>query len=516
MFKRIRVKLLSVFLSILMTVALLPVNVSAVELSFDETPIKSISINKTLMSVDETATIQVEMQEGYKLQYISFRKPITKNSFAIYEFDNNNGVYTGEFDVTDQTESGTWGLNWIVYLDSNGNYKYLNNSEFTNLQPSADLSFLNFEVIGTDADVEPPILVDYKIDKSLVSLGETITIMVTVEEEHCDEYISVHFTTPSGLTEVINLYKMQDESLYSGTFKVDSDVEIGYWKANCIYLSDMNDNEDYIHINECDFSCLNFEVIKGVEPTIPSINNKTHIVIFKDGLGKTLSTQRVDDGESAIEPTVLANDMYLFNGWDLDFSSVKSDMVITAQWIINPDVKYDFDVMSGESFEIEVYSTAQQTYTITCSENVTFTSNLSSVGTIVSDKVYYKSGYEISVDTPGTYLFYVKGSKSSNVLTYKVKVNEQVIDDPSVEVKPGTNYDEPNDYDDEHSESNCYEMGDVNRDGKRTIQDATLLQRYIAGFIPLEESQVTLGDYDHNSIINISDVTAMQRKLAGM
>ena len=43
MFKRIRVKSLSVFLAILMVVSLLPVNVSAVELNFDETPIKNPS-----------------------------------------------------------------------------------------------------------------------------------------------------------------------------------------------------------------------------------------------------------------------------------------------------------------------------------------------------------------------------------------------------------------------------------------------------------------------------------------
>ena len=64
-----------------------------------------------------------------------------------------------------------------------------------------------------------------------------------------------------------------------------------------------------------------------------------------------------------------------------------------------------------------------------------------------------------------------------------------------------------------------YRLGDVNGDGKVTIADATLLQRYIAGFQVTDPERVKLcgkilhrGSFDGG--ITISDVTEIQRYLA--
>ena len=59
-----------------------------------------------------------------------------------------------------------------------------------------------------------------------------------------------------------------------------------------------------------------------------------------------------------------------------------------------------------------------------------------------------------------------------------------------------------------------YDIGDVNLDGKLTIQDATLLQRYQAEIATLDDAQLAVADFDGNGTINVSDVTAIQRKLA--
>ncbi len=57
-------------------------------------------------------------------------------------------------------------------------------------------------------------------------------------------------------------------------------------------------------------------------------------------------------------------------------------------------------------------------------------------------------------------------------------------------------------------------MGDVNRDGKCTVDDVTELQRYLAEFITLDSAQTAAADMDGNGIINISDATAIQCALA--
>ena len=58
--------------------------------------------------------------------------------------------------------------------------------------------------------------------------------------------------------------------------------------------------------------------------------------------------------------------------------------------------------------------------------------------------------------------------------------------------------------------------GDVNDDGYVNIIDATILQRYLAKFIKLDEEHVKRGDYDGNGVTDTADVTLLQRWCAGM
>lgn len=57
-------------------------------------------------------------------------------------------------------------------------------------------------------------------------------------------------------------------------------------------------------------------------------------------------------------------------------------------------------------------------------------------------------------------------------------------------------------------------VGDINLNGKITVQDVTLLQRYCANDIELDNNQLIKADFNGNGVINISDATAIQRKIA--
>ena len=57
-----------------------------------------------------------------------------------------------------------------------------------------------------------------------------------------------------------------------------------------------------------------------------------YTVTFVDGQGKTLKTEKIESGKSAIAPAEPTRSGYTFTGWDKDFSKVTGDMTVTAQW----------------------------------------------------------------------------------------------------------------------------------------------------------------------------------------
>ncbi|MBQ7385204.1 MAG: hypothetical protein IJW04_01720 [Ruminococcus sp.] len=61
-----------------------------------------------------------------------------------------------------------------------------------------------------------------------------------------------------------------------------------------------------------------------------------------------------------------------------------------------------------------------------------------------------------------------------------------------------------------------YDLGDVNRDGKLNIRDATLIQKYIAKIASLDDEQILLADYKPDGKVNIKDATLIQKKIANL
>jgi hypothetical protein len=84
----------------------------------------------------------------------------------------------------------------------------------------------------------------------------------------------------------------------------------------------------------------------------------THAVTFDlDGkavpLGDGASyTQQVLDGEAAITPSFEVDSAWTFTGWDLDFSSVSSDLTVTARYVSSHTVTFELgeygDLLAGE------------------------------------------------------------------------------------------------------------------------------------------------------------------------
>lgn len=64
-------------------------------------------------------------------------------------------------------------------------------------------------------------------------------------------------------------------------------------------------------------------------------------------------------------------------------------------------------------------------------------------------------------------------------------------------------------------EKSCL-SGDVNSDGKITIDDVTLIQKYLANMFELDSTQLKVADVNDDRDISIDDVTMIQKYLAGI
>ena len=69
------------------------------------------------------------------------------------------------------------------------------------------------------------------------------------------------------------------------------------------------------------------------KPTDPQV--KTYTVTFKDHDGKVLGTQKVEEGKGATAPANPTRTHYTFTGWDKSFNKITADLVVTATYKIN-------------------------------------------------------------------------------------------------------------------------------------------------------------------------------------
>ncbi|MFV0255469.1 MAG: leucine-rich repeat protein [Erysipelotrichaceae bacterium] len=71
--------------------------------------------------------------------------------------------------------------------------------------------------------------------------------------------------------------------------------------------------------------------IQGIKPIFEK-NIEKFTVTFQDFDGTVLDTQTINAGEAAVEPSAPTRSGYEFTGWDVDFSNITADLVVTAQY----------------------------------------------------------------------------------------------------------------------------------------------------------------------------------------
>ena len=64
------------------------------------------------------------------------------------------------------------------------------------------------------------------------------------------------------------------------------------------------------------------------------------------------------------------------------------------------------------------------------------------------------------------------------------------------------------------SSAQSFKFGDANCDGKINIKDATVIQRYAAMLLKLDDAQLKLADVNADGKVNVKDATMIQKLLA--
>ena len=159
----------------------------------------------------------------------------------------------------------------------------------------------------------------------------------------------------------------------------------------------------------------------------------TFKVVFRDYDGTTLDTQWIDYLDAAEEPAHPEYEGYTFKGWDQDFSSITSDMSITAQYTINNHNAY--------THAISFTGTEHGTITITTGEaanygdNVVFTADPEDGYRIENVTVTGKSGRAIAVSRIsmdaaycGTYTFQMPDEDVDIVVNFVVQGSSYFTD----------------------------------------------------------------------------------------
>ena len=59
------------------------------------------------------------------------------------------------------------------------------------------------------------------------------------------------------------------------------------------------------------------------------------------------------------------------------------------------------------------------------------------------------------------------------------------------------------------AEETTYALGDVDMDGVVTNDDATMISRYVLGYITLTEEQLKLADVNEDGVVDLTDVTKL-------
>ncbi|MDP4120517.1 MAG: leucine-rich repeat protein [Bacillota bacterium] len=203
-----------------------------------------------------------------------------------------------------------------------------------------------------------------------------------------------------------------------------------------------------------------------------------YTVTFNSNGGTDVASQTASYNTTISAPTTQTKTGYTFTGW-------YKDAACTTLWNFSTDiVTADTTLYAGWTIN---------TYTVTFNSNggIAVASQTASYNTTISAPTApTKAGY--------TFAGWYKDVNCTILWTFTTDVITA-----NTTLYAGWN-------------ANGYIKGDVNGDGVVSLKDASSIQKYLAGVITLNASQITAADILCNGTISLKDATRIQKYLAGI
>ena len=203
--------------------------------------------------------------------------------------------------------------------------------------------------------------------KSITIAGIDVTAQVDGNNQHT-------FTMPAESVEIVVVFEEIPATTYTVTF-VDWDGTVlkteTVEEGKAATAPDAPTREGY-NFTGWDVAFDSVTSDLTVTAQYELIPVKTYTVTFVDWDGTVLKTETVEEGKAATAPADPTREGYTFTGWDVEFSSVTSDLTVTAQYELTPVVDPDPVIISPTKDQIvTVYEGEQATMSIVA-ENAVF------------------------------------------------------------------------------------------------------------------------------------------------
>ncbi len=244
------------------------------------------------------------IEQNYQFAYAYFLTPDNKER-SIYLTYQENGIFIGEVNVRSYDASGTYKLKYL-YFNVNQYTKISHNIDLT---PDASVTFDfpndSFIVVGTQADVTPPILETVSVLRSEMYAGQSNIISVIASDDHAmTQSVVVRYKNNQGESRDFWLGQ-KSENIFETSIYMDSSSAMTDWEVVYVELQDYAGNRS-VYVNQSsenvegypvfDFQNSKFSVLGEVpRPEILSITNHQPIIGFNDYFHVDITFNNLDD-----------------------------------------------------------------------------------------------------------------------------------------------------------------------------------------------------------------------------
>ena len=385
-------------------------------------------------------TAVVTVKNGYTFDYFEPTNTVETDTEYLIGYKNGNDVYLMMNYNPDPIGSNnyyySYNSNYVAYgikavLDENGNVVGVDNSNYS------DAQLINTEWIFRNNE-------SYYMVESAYQSGYYLRV-----------YSSSNYT---------DLYASSGTS-YATNWQWDANNNrLSYYVSSSLtkYASYMATAGSYSNFFQAATSAASVQLYRHVSGTV-IIDDDTYTVTFVDWDGTVLSVQEVEPGASAVAPAAPVREGYTFTGWDVDYTDVQSDLIVTAQYAVNY-------------------------YTLTI--NYVYANGTAAAPSYNASLAY---GAPYSVESPAV-----------NGYSADVAVVEGVMGAGDVTVTVT------------YTPDFTVLLGDVDCNGRVDFADISLLYMYILGEATITEQGAINADFDQNGAVEFSDVSAIYMYILGL